>query len=656
MSFAAPLNLLWLVPALGAVTLLYMLRRPRRDILVPSTQFWRNRSQETVQVRRLQKLTPQLLYFLQLLAVALLILASAQPQLKRAAVMRQEYCLILDNGLTMQCRDSGQDRIRFYTAQQQATEIIREAAAANATVSIVSTAPPHLLIALTTSQSALLQAINSAQPTDAASDMPGAALIAASALHGQAAAKGETRRSLIVSDGTWNSSGDAVNVVKPLAFSRPELVSVAPQPGGTQDAGILHLVVQRDPLQPQKRLQIFAEVTSTSPQKTNTQVTVREAGSLVSSQSVMAASGAPALVTLTLPAPPQATPLSASVNPTERDDLPADNTAYTILPPSGDERVLLIGGPQGVDPGLERVLSLLPGVSVDVTRVAALPASGAPGGYDLYILDPEGATDSPAAVPTLPGNAMIFSARNDQFVPSSGVAALGEIVDWDRSNQVLRFADLSGAPLQSLSAWQSVGVWQPMIVAQNGIIAASRSIGSGAGRSIQFSFSPQDSGFDRLSAFPILISNAVQWLAQSAGEASSSTAGAAIALAPVRGGWTITRAGLYQQPQRVGQGLCNEYNSPCSESETTQAGIYTAVSTGGTELFARSADLSVGLTPQAHPMLPAFRDEFHQTARESSNGFATSSLLGWAGAIGLIALLAEWGVAHAPRRAARSAA
>ena len=343
---------------------------------------------------------------------------------------------------------------------------------------------------------------------------PGAALIAASALHGQVASKGETRRSVIVSDGAWDVSGDAFNVIKPLAFSKPELDSVALHLSRTQDVGITHLTVQRDPLQPQRRLQLFAEVTSTNPQKINTQVTLREAGSIVSSQTVTPALGSPALFTFTLPAPPQATELSASIDPAGRDDLAANNTAYVVLPAAGDERVLLIGGPLGVDPGLERVLSLLPGVSVDVTRVAALPASGAPGGYDLYILDPEGAT-STLAMPALPGNALIFSARNDQFVPASGVAGSGEIVDWDRSNPVLRFADLSGAPLRSLTAWQSVGIWQPIIVAQNGIIAASQSIGSRAGRSIQFSFSPQVSGFDRLPAFPILISNAVQWLAQS---------------------------------------------------------------------------------------------------------------------------------------------
>ncbi len=651
------MNLLWLIPALGAVTLLYMLRRPRREIVVPSTSFWRMMPQETVRVQRLQKLTPQILFFLQLLAAALLVFAAASPQVTRLSAQRQSWTIILDNGVTMQSRDVSGGLTRFSVAKQQASQLIRAAAGANAVVSVVATAPPRLLISPTASQASLLQAVESTTATDMASDLAGASLIAAAAQQANSSKFGATRKTIIISDGSWNPADDATTIIKPLALAAPELSSVAAVSSEPRDIGMTRLSVQRDPLQPQTRLQVFAQVASTGQPQGDARLTLLVDGNPVLEKNVTpgAGAGAETLLTFSLPAPPHESRLIASVEPAGRDDLAADNTAYAVLPAVGESRVLLIGGSQGVDSGLERVLSLLPGVAVDVTRVSALPPSGAPGGYDLYLLDPEGDAADSAPLPVLPGNSIVFSARNGEFAAASeSGGGSGEIVDWNRSHPVLRFADLTGASLRALPAWQTTGAWQPLIESRNGIVAAARDVGSGGGRSVQFSFSPRDSGFDKLSAFPILISNAIDWLGQTGGVGASATAGAPILLAPVSGGWAVTRESAGQSPVPVGEGLCDERDSPCSENETSLAGIYEAHSSGGTELFARSVDAGVTLAPQEHPLLPVFRANGMQ-AGQARRSMSTRSLLGAAGAVCLIALIIEWGVANAPRRLSRAA-
>src|SRR5665213_1640060 len=100
MTFASPLNLLWLLPAWGAITALYFLRRPRRNIDVPSTLLWRMAPQESVKRAKLQRFTPQLIYVLQMLAALLVILTAMQPEYRGGLGEGAPIAIIIDNGIT----------------------------------------------------------------------------------------------------------------------------------------------------------------------------------------------------------------------------------------------------------------------------------------------------------------------------------------------------------------------------------------------------------------------------------------------------------------------------------------------------------------------------------------------------------------------------
>ena len=103
---------------------LYFLKLRRRPVRVPSTILWR-RSLEDLHVNSLfQRLRRNLLLFLQLLAVALAMLALAGPRMKGSAGQGQRFVLLIDNSASMAATDVAPSRLD--KAKQAAKKVVAE--------------------------------------------------------------------------------------------------------------------------------------------------------------------------------------------------------------------------------------------------------------------------------------------------------------------------------------------------------------------------------------------------------------------------------------------------------------------------------------------------------------------------------------------------
>src|SRR3954453_17687203 len=101
---------------------LYFLKLKRKPVKVPSTLLWR-KSLEDLHVNSLfQRLRRNLLLFLQLLAVALAMLALAGPRIKGTGGQGQRYVLMIDNSASMSATDVAPSRLAM--AKDKARNVI----------------------------------------------------------------------------------------------------------------------------------------------------------------------------------------------------------------------------------------------------------------------------------------------------------------------------------------------------------------------------------------------------------------------------------------------------------------------------------------------------------------------------------------------------
>src|SRR3954454_9911294 len=125
-EFSSPLGAMrWVVLAgvpVGIIAL-YFLKLKRRPVNVSSTLLWR-KSLEDLHVNSLfQRLRRNLLLFLQLLAVALAMLALAGPRIKGTGGQGQRYVLMIDNSASMSATDVPPSRLE--KAKEEARKVVR---------------------------------------------------------------------------------------------------------------------------------------------------------------------------------------------------------------------------------------------------------------------------------------------------------------------------------------------------------------------------------------------------------------------------------------------------------------------------------------------------------------------------------------------------
>ena len=165
-EFNSPLGLAsWFALAgvpVGIIAL-YFLKLRRRPVRVPSTILWR-RSLEDMHVNSLfQRLRRNLLLFLQLLAIALAMLALAGPRMKGTSGQGQRFVLMIDNSASMAATDVAPSRLA--KAKEAAKKVVNEMDADDLAMVIAFADSARVVSNYTGDRRTLVQRIDSIEPS-----------------------------------------------------------------------------------------------------------------------------------------------------------------------------------------------------------------------------------------------------------------------------------------------------------------------------------------------------------------------------------------------------------------------------------------------------------------------------------------------------------
>ena len=497
--------------ALAAVAIpivaLYILKMRRPPRVVPSTFLWEQALHDVQANAPWQRLRPNLLLLLQLLAVAALVLALARPFVLRAAAAQGDVVAVLDASALMGATDVAPSR---FTAAKTRIGALIDGLPPDDVMSIVLMArQPHVLIAQSGDHGALHAALDRAATTYEAPD-PTAALNVAMAL-----ARGGKHVSLFV----YTAAGDPTTAPPSLPGVQVEDHQIT-LGAGLRDLGIVAFAASRDPdgtvtvltrvaglgqRYVAGDLVLDAATGDPSNLTWRAQVDLRPLGLGPGASRVLTRTRLPA-DTVAVRAHLQAVDGGAV------DDLAADDHAWAVVPTVGPRRVLLVTPGNGF---LQLALSLAPGVHVDSVAPDAYNASAARCAdlvaFDSY-LPPTLPAASVLAVAPPPGRRSLVGLAVSAPVAVTGLQAgddpLGLLADTGVDAAPIDYAD----PL-------SVPAWGYVVVRSRGtapgaggapVIVAGQ---NGPRREAVLGFSLFNTTWVLQPGFPILIGHLLDYLA-----------------------------------------------------------------------------------------------------------------------------------------------
>ena len=529
---------------LPIVVIFYLLKVRRHDEEVSSTFLWNDLIRDLAAHEPLQRLKWNLLLLLQLLGLALITFAVARPFSAQVGQKPVQAVLLVDGSASMQAKDVQPSR--FSRAIDAALSTLNGLPDNSLATAILVDAHPQVLVAATADRQQVDRALARAQPSGAAADMREALLLARS-LGGDPA----SRRIYLFTDGAFNLPPDL-----PEDLGSVQVVPVGQQT--TANVAVTTLSSRPDP-QDNRRQQLFARVQNFSDAAVQAVVSISVDGQSVEDRNVdLAANGESDQIFDQLPA--GARYASVMVNTLNgQDGLALDDSAFAVLEQRKPAQVLLVSAGNQF---LEKVLTLLP--NVDLYRIAsqrylAVEADR----FDIIVFD----NYLPPLLPR--GNLLVVNPPDRGPYRTNGSISRPKVTSWDREDPILSFVDLRDLNIARASKLDVPRWGKPLITAGDGtpLMVAGQ---DGDRRVAILPFDLQQSNLWTMSAFPILMSNIVNYLSPpGVVQAPGIQTGAPESLAPLPQVQSVrvTSPGDQISEFRTGQG-------PISYAATDVPGLY----------------------------------------------------------------------------------
>lgn len=570
-----------------------------------------------------QRLRRNPLLLLQLLAALALAAALAKPFLWASGLGGKTTALILDGTASMGATD--EPGSRFTAATAKAKALIEQKAPRDQVAIVLLTDRPTLIAPLTSDRQKLLAALSRAAPSDASGDMREAILFGGSLVASRAGAQ-----VTVLTDG-------AFGLLEPVALGGGKL-SFLTVGKRADNVGITAFDVRDTVGSARRQAFVTIENISTSPRTVPLELRINDR--LIDAHEVSIKPGqSKSEVFENLQADSGGV---IQVRLDSRDDMEADNQAAVVVAARRPIRVLLVT--EG-SPFLERALNADSRVILDRVNPAVvaakdfashdisvfdgvMPASGLPdsGRYLFWGVKP-GSHRMPVTTATVP----------DQVQPA--------ILDWSRTHPLMRYVDLANVSVNRAFNTQAAAWGQTLAETDEGplIVAGER----GEGRSIWVGFPLLESDMPLRIAFPIFLTNSLEWLSARPGAAAGGITrpGEIVALAAPGQTGTIR----IKRPDGGNDSVpaARSTGTPALYDRADRVGVYRASGSGGfLQTFAVSliSPAETRVTPTQKPQVTVL-DAPSSGATEPVTGSSVTvrrEIWQYAAAIVLVILCGEW--------------
>jgi hypothetical protein len=441
----------WLILAAmpPAIIALYFLKLKRRPMEVPSTYLWQ-RSIEDLRVNTVwQRLRHSLLLFLQLLLVALIMLAVLRPGWQGAKLTGDRFIFLVDNSASMQATDQPSNRLE--EAKRRAGDLIDGMKSGDVAMVVSFTDTARVEQMFTDSRRALRSALAAIRPTPRRTSLA-EALKVASGLANPGRQAYENRdiqvaealpaTVFILSDGNFEKiSGFPLGNLHPIYTPLGQAES--------SNVGIVAFSVRRHETRPEL-LQTFGRLENFSDKDLSVDIELWLDGKLINADRVNLSAGAVEGVAFDLSTIDSGV---LKLRITNKDDLALDNEAYAVVNPPRRARALLVtSGNESLQYALNtesaRQLADLTVESPDFLDKPAYQQQADAGALDLVIYDRCRPKTMPQASTLFIGS--VPPAKGWQVQPR---VSMPQIIDTDPAHPLMQWINLGdvtladGAPL-----------------------------------------------------------------------------------------------------------------------------------------------------------------------------------------------------------------
>lgn len=477
---------------LAPLIALYVLRVQREPRQVGSTWLWRAAERDLLARKPWRRLTPFVSLLLEALALIALALALSGPALRSEAIAGDTVAFIIDGSASMGTLEAD-GRTRLALAKERAKKLIGSLAPGSRAMLLEAGREPHVRAPLDRDFTKLEAALAALEPRDEEGALARSVALAADKLR---QLEGE-RRIVLLTD---RAVADADKLTPPAV--PVDVVEIGEPHDNT---ALIRLDVRsgRDAATGRDQVQVFAVVAHHGSAPRELFVTLRQKDVVepLASRKLRITPGERAPVQLTFEqlAGDAGSGLLVELSP--GDALPADDRAYTLVPPS--RKLPVVIAPKEGAAWLRRALSADPDVELLGAQLEALGAAGVPADA-LVVVDG-------ACPPAIPGGAFVIASPPAGACRGLTVGAPATdltVTSWEPTDARLRFLALDGITVSKARLLTGASPRGALVRAREGVLVADASAAGRVGTVIGFDVG--ESNWPLRASFVLFVRNLVE--------------------------------------------------------------------------------------------------------------------------------------------------